>query len=193
MTSSTTIDTRIVAMLRQSDKTAISLLYDNYSDALFGVILRIVQQEHLAEEILQDTFLKIWKFRESYDETKGRFFTWMLNIARNTAIDQTRLKSFSQKNQDIDNVVSIIDSKEQDNFNVDGLGLREIIAELPEEHRSIINLVYFQGYTHIEAAETLNIPLGTLKTRLRLAIVQLRKTFGLSMGMLGYAFGFYLY
>ena len=190
MTSSKNLDTNIVALLRQEDKSAISLLYDNYSDSLFGVILRIVQQETLAEEILQDTFLKIWKYRESYDESKGRFFTWMLNIARNTAIDQTRLKSFSQKNQDIDNVVSIIDSREQENFNVDAIGIRELIEKLPEEHRSIINLVYFQGYTHIEAAEALSLPLGTLKTRLRLAIVQLRKTFGISVVLLGIAFGF---
>jgi RNA polymerase sigma-70 factor, ECF subfamily len=190
MTSSTTKDLHIVALLRQDDKSAISLLYDNYSDALFGVILRIVQQETLAEEILQDTFLKIWKYRESYDESKGRFFTWMLNIARNTAIDQTRLKSFSQKNQDIDNVVSIIDSREQGNLNVDAIGIRELIEKLPEEHRSIIDLVYFQGYTHIEAAETLSLPLGTLKTRLRLAIVQLRKTFGISVLLLLFAFGF---
>ncbi len=190
MTLTTNIDTNIVALLRQDDKSAVSLLYDNYSDALFGVILRIVNQEALAEEILQDTFLKIWKYRESYDESKGRFFTWMLNIARNTAIDQTRLKSFSQKNQDLDNVVSIIDSREQENFNVDAIGIRELIEKLPEEHRSIINLVYFKGYTHIEAAEALSIPLGTLKTRLRLAIVQLRKTFGISVVFLAYAFGF---
>ena len=190
MTLTTSIDTNIVALLRQDDKSAVSLLYDNYSDALFGVILRIVNQEALAEEILQDTFLKIWKYRESYDESKGRFFTWMLNIARNTAIDQTRLKSFSQKNQDLDNVVSIIDSREQENFNVDAIGIRELIEKLPEEHRSIINLVYFKGYTHIEASEALSIPLGTLKTRLRLAIVQLRKTFGLSVVLLACAFGF---
>ena len=190
MALSTSIDTNIVALLRQDDKAAVSLLYDNYSDALFGVILRIVNQEALAEEILQDTFLKIWKYRESYDESKGRFFTWMLNIARNTAIDQTRLKSFSQKNQDLDNVVSIIDSREQENFNVDAIGIRELIEKLPEEHRSIIDLVYFKGFTHIEASEALSIPLGTLKTRLRLAIIQLRKTFGLSVVLLAYVFGF---
>ena len=190
MALSTSIDTKIVALLRQDDKSAVSLLYDNYSDALFGVILRIVNQEALAEEILQDTFLKIWKYRESYDESKGRFFTWMLNIARNTAIDQTRLKSFSQKNQDLDNVVSIIDSREQENFNVDAIGIRELIEKLPEEHRSIIDLVYFKGFTHIEASEALSIPLGTLKTRLRLAIIQLRKTFGLSVVLLAYVFGF---
>jgi RNA polymerase sigma factor (sigma-70 family) len=191
MATITNTDIRIVELLRKDDKSAISLLYDHYSDALFGVILRIVQQEALAEEILQDTFLKIWKYRDSYDENKGRFFTWMLNIARNTAIDQTRLKSFSQKNQDIDNVVSIIDSREQDNFNVDAIGIRELITQLPEEHRSIIDLVYFKGYTHIEAAEALSLPLGTLKTRLRLAILQLRKTFGVSLMILGYAFGFF--
>lgn len=191
MATITNIDIRIVELLRQGDKAAISLLYDNYSDALFGVILRIVQQEELAEEILQDTFLKIWKFRESYDDNKGRFFTWMLNIARNTAIDQTRLKSFSQKNQDLDNVVSIIDDQNQDHFNVDTIGISELITQLPEEYRSIIDLVYFKGYTHIEAAEELSLPLGTLKTRLRLAIIQLRKTFGISLIVLGFAFGFF--
>jgi RNA polymerase sigma-70 factor, ECF subfamily len=172
-------DSAIVALLKQHDQKGIALAYDKFHAALYGVILKIVNDEALAEEVLQDTFVKAWRHRDAYDDSKGRLFTWLINIARNTAIDYTRLKSFSQKNQDIDSSVNSIDASEQLRINEDTIGIKEIVNKMPEEQRILLEYVYFKGYTQAEVAEKLNIPLGTVKTRLRTAIQHLRKYFNL--------------
>jgi RNA polymerase sigma factor (sigma-70 family) len=191
MATANHIENQIIAFLRDDNQEGISLLYDYYATAINGVIFKIVNNDDIAEELLQDTFVKVWRFRAQYDATKGRFFTWILNIARNTAIDHTRLKSFQIKNQNIDNVVSSYDMQNSERPNIDVIGINEVVKNLPKEHQEIIQLVYFQGFTHIEAAEELNIPLGTLKTRLRLAIIELRKIYDVSSIILGIAFGFF--
>lgn len=158
----------------------LSYLYDHYSGALFGVIVRIVQKEELAEEVLQDVFLKIWDKIESYDAGKGRLFTWMLNIARNQAIDKLRSREISKSNKtkDIDSLVHIIDNQEQVEQRIDGIGVSEILKALPEEQRFVVDSLYFKGYTQSELAEESGIPLGTVKTRLRSAMQQLRTLVG---------------
>ena len=150
-----------------------------YSGALLGVISRIVQQPEVAEDLLQETFLKIWNSADSYDSSKGRLFTWMINVARNMAIDKLRSKDFrnANKNQDIENNVDFIDSQKKITFNADTLGLRDMVTALKPEFNDVLNMVYFKGYTHVEAAEELNLPLGTVKTRIRMAIMELRKHF----------------
>ncbi len=172
-------DSTIVAMLQQSNQEGIALAYDKFSAALFGAILKIVPNHELAEEVLQDVFVKVWRSRDSYDENKGRLFTWLINIARNTAIDYTRLKSFSQKNQELDSSVNTIDKTEQTFFNEEIIGLKEMVAKMPDDLRVLIEHIYFQGFTHAETAEKLNLPLGTVKTRVRTAIIHLRKYFAL--------------
>jgi RNA polymerase sigma-70 factor, ECF subfamily len=172
-------DSTIVSLFREDNQQAISLAYDKFHAALFGTIIKIVLSNELAEEVLQDVFVKAWKSRDQYDDSKGRLFTWLINIARNTAIDYTRLKSFSQKNQDLETSVSSIDRNDQVAFNEEIIGVKEIVNQMPEEYRVLVELIYFQGFTHAEAAETLNIPLGTVKTRIRNAVLQLRKYFTL--------------
>lgn len=155
-------------------------MYDHYSGALFGVIARIVKQEVIAEEILQDVFIKIWDKIEGYDSSKGRLFTWMLNIARNQAIDKTRSKEISKekKTSGIENVVSRIDRDEYVEQIVEGIGVRDILKPLSEEQKFVVEKLYFEGYSQSEVAEEFNIPLGTVKTRLRLAMQLLRSTLG---------------
>jgi RNA polymerase sigma factor (sigma-70 family) len=169
----------LVSKLKAQDTIAIQALYDMYSGALLGVISRIVPQKEVAEDLLQETFLKIWNSAISYDSTKGRLFTWMMNIARNLSIDKLRSKDFRNagKNQDIENNVDFIDSQKEITFNADLLGLKEMVTALKPEFNSVLNMVYFKGYTHVEAAEELNLPLGTVKTRIRMAIMELRKHF----------------
>ena len=165
--------------LRQREKIAIEALYDMYSSSLFGVIVRIVNDTALAEDILQDTFVKIWNSFSSYSTEKGRLFTWMVNIARNLAIDKIRSKDFKNqgKNQDIENNVAFIDEQRNAVYKPELLGIKELVEGLKPEQKSILDLVYFKGYTHVEAADELGVPLGTVKTRLRMAIIQLRKYF----------------
>ena len=169
----------LVSALKRRDTIAVRALYDSYSGALLGVIYRIVQHDEIAEELLQETFLRIWNSADSYDPAKGRMFTWMMNIARNLAIDKLRSKEFknSSKNRDIENNVAYVETHNKVVFNPDTLGIKEMMNELKPEHFEVLNLIYFKGYTHVEAAEELNIPLGTLKTRGRLAIIELRKKF----------------
>ena len=168
-------DQTIISLLRANDRKGMSLLYDNYSPALFGVILRIVKSNELAEEVLQEVFVKIWKNFESFNEDKGRFFTWIINIARNTAIDQTRLKSFGRSIQDLEKTVHI--EEESAAIIPETMDLRNLTSKLGKEYQEVIDIVYFQGYTHSEAAEALDIQLGTLKTRVRSAVKKLREMF----------------
>jgi RNA polymerase sigma factor (sigma-70 family) len=171
----------LVKKLQAKDKSGLSYLYDHYSSALFGVIVRIVKKESVAEEVLQDVFVKIWDRFDNYDALKGKLFTWMLNIARNQAIDKTRSKEISKesKTSDIENVVSRIDQQRFNEIPVDAIGLKEILKVLPDDQKFVVEYLYFQGYSQSELAEEFNIPLGTVKTRLRLAMQHLRSTLGI--------------
>lgn len=163
-----------MSLLLQQNSQAFSYLYDNYSPALFGIINQIVSDSEIAADVLQDVFINIWKKISSYDETKGRLFTWMLNIARNAAIDKIRSRSYQDrlKNQPLaENVNSPAGLVAPQ---VNDIGLKKVIGKLKEEYRILIDLSYFQGFTHEEISRMLNLPLGTVKTRIRSALMQLR-------------------
>jgi len=168
-----------VLALRNRDKIAIEALYDMYSSSLFGVISRIIVETAAAEDVLQETFVKIWHSFSSYSTEKGRLFTWMVNIARNLAIDKIRSKDFKNqnKNQELENNVTFIDEQRNTVYKPELVGIKDLVLTLKPEQKSILELVYFKGYTHVEAADELGIPLGTIKTRLRMAIQELRKHF----------------
>lgn len=166
----------LVTDLKAQNRDAFSYLYDNYCGALFGVINRIVQSEEIANDVLQEAFVKIWKNLPFYSKAKGTLYTWMLNICRNIAIDTVRSKSYKNetKNQSIEGFVNVIDQTEQLQTKFDYIGLRKIIDKLKPEHLVIINKVYFEGYTQEEVSKELKIPYGTVKTRIRAAMLQLR-------------------
>ena len=134
-----------------------------------------MKEEDIAEEILQDVFLKIWDKIENYDASKGKLFTWMLNIARNQAIDKTRSKEMSKakKTDDIDNLVNAV-NRQSIELQVDSIGLTEVLARLSKDQRFVVEHLYLKGYTQSELADEFNIPLGTVKTRLRLGMMELR-------------------
>jgi RNA polymerase sigma factor (sigma-70 family) len=169
----------LVLALRHREKIAVEALYDMYSASLYGVIVRIVIDEATSEDVLQETFVKIWHSFSSYSEEKGRLFTWMVNIARNLSIDKLRSKDFKNhsKNQELENNVTSIDEQRNTVYKPELMGIKELVQALKPEQKSILDLVYFKGYTHVEAADELGIPLGTIKTRLRMAIIELRKNF----------------
>ena len=149
------------------------MLYDHYSGSLFGLINRILGDEQLAEDALQRSMLKIWENISSYDMAKSSFFTWMSVIARNTALDQKRLKAFQakQKTIQVDEVVYKGVVKTPDGAKIDAARL---LAGLEENGRIVLEYAYLRGYTQQEISDLLNIPLGTVKTRLRKAISDLR-------------------
>jgi RNA polymerase sigma-70 factor (ECF subfamily) len=168
----------LVFLLKEKNNKAFGYLYDNYSAALFGIIHQIIDDNELASDVLQEVFLNIWRRIETYDASKGRLFTWMLNIARNASIDTLRSKSYqnSQKNQALPDDVNNIGSGMQFiQTNIDNIGLRKILEKLKPEHRILIELAYFKGYTHEEISKIESIPLGTVKTRIRNALLQLKE------------------
>jgi len=169
----------LVLALKNREKIAVEALYDMYSSSLYGVISRIITDTATAEDVLQETFVKIWHSFSSYSTEKGRLFTWMVNIARNLAIDKIRSKDYKNqnKNQELENNVTFIDEQRNTVYKPELMGIKDLVQTLKPDQKIILELVYFKGYTHVEAADELGIPLGTIKTRLRMAIQQLRKHF----------------
>ena len=173
--ANTYTEQELVAALKNRDAGAFNYLYDHYSAALYTIVKQIVQNTETASDVLQEVFVSIWRKIESYDPAKGRLFTWMLNIARNASIDTLRSKSFQNtlKNQEITENVNSIRGP---SFlpNIDSIGLKKLLLKLKPEYRVLIELAYFKGYTQEEIAEIEDIPLGTVKTRIRNALIQLR-------------------
>ncbi|HSZ85003.1 MAG TPA: sigma-70 family RNA polymerase sigma factor [Puia sp.] len=171
-------ESELVLLLKEKNNKAFGYLYDNYSAALFGIIRQIIDDNELASDVLQEVFLNIWRRIETYDPSKGRLFTWMLNIARNASIDTLRSKNYqnSKKNQELPDDVNNIGSGMQFiQTNIDNIGLRKILEKLKPEHRILIELAYFKGYTHEEISKIESVPLGTVKTRIRNALLQLKE------------------
>jgi RNA polymerase sigma-70 factor (ECF subfamily) len=165
----------LVVLLNEQSNDAFNYLYDHYSGALFTIINQIVPDKDTAGDVLQEVFVNIWKKINTYDSAKGRLFTWMLNIARNAAIDKIRSKGYrdNQRNQPIIGTENG-GMEMSSNPVVNDVGLKKVLTTLNEEYRRLIDLSYFQGFTHEEIAKMLGIPLGTVKTRIRTAISQLR-------------------
>ena len=153
----------LVALLNQQNNDAFNYLYDHYSGALFTIVNQIVPDKDTASDVLQEVFVNIWKKIDSYDAAKGRLFTWMLNIARNAAIDKVRSKGYrdNQRNQPMTETENggITMST---NPVVNDVGLKKVLTTLNEEYRKLIDLSYFQGFTHEEIAKMMGIPLGTV-------------------------------
>ncbi|MFY0253915.1 RNA polymerase sigma factor [Chitinophaga sp. 30R24] len=174
--TATYTEAELVQGLRARDQKMFSYLYDQYSPALYGVIVKVLNDDRAAGDVLQEVFLKIWRHLDRYDEEKGRLFTWMLNIARNTAIDILRSKSYKQeqKIQNITENVHATNSALTVYPVTDYLGFSRVLEKLTKEQRTLIDLAYYKGCTQEEIAKVLDIPLGTVKTRMRNAINQLR-------------------
>jgi len=166
----------IIALLLKRDEKGFNYLYDNYAGAIYGIITKVVHLKEYADEIIQDVFVKIWKNIAQFDAGKGRLYTWMINLARNTAIDYIRSKGYQneQKNQSIPEFVN--DSEQYATTpNVDHIGMKNVLSQLKGEWQELIELAYFKGYTQQEIAERLDIPIGTIKTRTRNALIELKR------------------
>ncbi|TXE16551.1 RNA polymerase sigma factor [Psychroserpens burtonensis] len=173
---STSLEQQIVELLANGDKKALNLLYENYSDSLYGVILKVTINEELAQDALQETFIKVWKNAKKYDSKKAKLFTWLYRIAKNTAID--KLRSFNnrfEKEVQIDKSnVYILPTA---NLNQDVLDLKEHVARLDEKYQIVLKALFFEGMTQQEASDGLDIPLGTIKSRLKIGLRELKKVY----------------
>lgn len=170
----------LILQFQNKDVKAYEKLHNMYCDSISGVINNIVKNDDVAQEITQDVFIKAWNNAESYSAKKGRFFTWILNIARNAAIDYTRSKKFKQSKQNLnaDFFVDILQTSSNLDSTTNTIGLKEFVTKLGDTCKSVIELLYFKGFTQKETSEELNMPLGTVKTRNRNCIGELRTMLG---------------
>ena len=176
-TMSTLLERHIVELLQEQNEKAISLLYEHYGDTLYGVAYKVVKNEQLAQDVLQESFVKIWKKGDSYDSTKAKLFTWLFRITRNTAID--KLRSLSTKTDkeiqiDVSNVYNLGVDKIKPEF----MDVREHLEKIEPKYQIVLDALFFQGMTQQEASDELDIPLGTIKSRLKIGLRELRKIYG---------------
>ena len=166
----------LLPLLLRKEERAFTQLYDMYSKSLFSIITNLIKDREEAEDVLQEVFVKIWKNIDTYNQSKGRLYTWMLNIARNTSIDKLRSKGFnnSQKNLSSDNFVHLLDDSNKLTNKIDSIGLRDFVNKLKPKCIQLIDLLFFKGFTQQEASEELVIPLGTVKTQNRMCMNDLR-------------------
>jgi RNA polymerase sigma factor (sigma-70 family) len=174
LTDSAYTEGALVEGLLRHDEQAYHFLYDNYSKALFVVILQVVHHNAIAEDVLQEVFIKVWQNIGQYDPRKGRLYTWMLSIARNQAVDKVRSREFNNQAKTVE-LTSSVHNLSDGRMAMEDTGLRKTLTQLPEENRKLLELAYYQGYTQEEIATMLGLPLGTVKTRIRSTILKLRK------------------
>ncbi len=168
----------ILSLLLDGNEMGLRLLYRNYKESIYGIILNIVKSENHAEEVLNDVFLKFFNNIKSYDSSKSRLFTWMARIARNAAIDKIRTVDFksSARSYEISNPVA--EKLQYQHEHIDHSAIASILQALDVDQKRMIEMVYLLGYTHQECSEELNIPLGTVKTNIRRGLMKLRSVMG---------------
>lgn len=164
----------LISYLKERNDFAFSYLYDNYSGALFSVISNIVPDKEIAGDVLQEVYINIYKKIDTYDSGKSRLYTWMLNIARNEAIDTIRSKGYRNSQQNREVTEAVYEQAGSTQLNIDKIGLRKLLEKIKPDYRDLIDLSYFKGLTQEEISQYQGIPLGTVKTRLRAALSQLR-------------------
>lgn len=174
---STLLEKHIVELLQERNEKAISLLYDNYADTLYGVAYKVVKDEDLAQDIVQESFVKIWKKSDSYDPTKAKLFTWLFRITRNTAIDKLRsISTKSDKEIQID--VSDVYNLGEQSIRPEFIDVKENLDKIESKYRIVLEALFFEGMTQQEASDELDIPLGTIKSRLKIGLREMRKIYG---------------
>jgi RNA polymerase sigma-70 factor, ECF subfamily len=166
-------DIDIVRYLTLRDERGVRLLYTHYSNPLYGIISRIVERHEEAQEVLNDVIMKIYQSITSFDDSKSQLFTWMARIARNTAID--RVRSAGHKKQSVTGELDPTQHTSITETHISDVGLATLVAKLEPEIRQIVELLYLKSYTQQECADALEIPLGTVKTRARKALMLLRE------------------
>ena len=177
---STLLEKHIVELLQERNEKAISLLYEHYGDTLYGVAHKVVRNEELAQDVLQESFVKIWKKSDTYDSSKAKLFTWLFRITRNTAIDKLRsvnIKADKEIQMDVSDVYNL----GVDSIKPEFMDVRDNLGKIEEKYQIVLDALFFQGMTQQEASDELDIPLGTIKSRLKIGLRELRKIYGPTM------------
>ncbi len=175
-------DEELMRRLFHRDKRAFEAIFDKYGDLVYSTALRVVRDAHLAEDVSQEIFVRLWRKPQSYVAERGRFLTWLISVTRNRAVDEVRSRGRRQRHETAspeeqerelpagDSIDPALSAQLAEQARI----VRAALAELPPEQREIIELAYFGGLTQQEISERLDQPLGTVKTRIRLGMQKLR-------------------
>ncbi len=182
MTSTNTAkvtEEELISALQSGNHQSFEKLYNCFAQVLFGTLVKWVNDAHAAENLLQDAFLKAWTNRLVYDPAKGRLFTWLYNITRNVCIDYYRSKQYKKGRAATlsDDISIIVNVRRQTTQAPDAIGIRKLLGMLRNEEKQVVELMYFKGFTQKEIAKLMDMPLGTVKTRMSMAIKNLRSFF----------------
>ena len=178
-------DAELMAALALGDIVALELLYDRYSTLVFSVSLRVLRDPQLAEDVVQEVFLRLWRQPISYDPTRGRFISWLMSVTRNRSLDELRRVTRRMRSEDVEDdepgheiaAVGHLDDPQAELMVAEArAAVRAAMTRLPPAQRRVIELAYFGGLTHVEIAEHTGDPLGTVKTRVRLGMRKLRES-----------------
>jgi RNA polymerase sigma-70 factor, ECF subfamily len=174
-------DENLISFVGQGDAEAFTTLYDRHSHAAFSLAYRVMGERQAAEDLVQDTFLKLWRSATSYRPERGSVRTWLLSIVRNRGIDQIRSQASRRRTQETFEA-SAPRSQPSEAFaetwrNSQRNQVREALDTLPPEQLKILELAYFSGYTHVQISELVDVPLGTMKGRMRLGLKKMRDYF----------------
>lgn len=177
-TRPTVSDTHLLHGIAERDQRAFLALYERYGNLVYSLALRVVRHQVMAEEVTQDVFLKVWQQPTRWNPALGQFSSWLLTITRNAGIDRLRKerRHWTSAHDYLDPLVEAGEKGAvgENPYWFDGLLLARLLQQLPVEQRQLIELAFYQGYTHSELAENLQLPLGTVKTRLRTGLQKLR-------------------
>ncbi len=176
-TRSPVTDMQLLRAIEQRDQQAFLALYERYGNLVYSLAFRVVRHQTMAEEVTQDVFLKIWQQPARWNSALGQFSSWLLAITRNAGIDRLRKERRHWTPHELsDSLMQLGEESavDQNPYWYDGLILARLLQQLPPEQRQLIELAFYQGYTHSELAENLQLPLGTVKTRLRTGLQKLR-------------------
>ena len=182
-------EVKLLKAIAARDEAALAQLYDHYRIILFGLLMRILNNREEAEDVLQEVFLQVWRKAEDFDENRGRPFTWLVTLARSRGIDRLRTLAARERVAEAGarEAVEVISDAATDAFKSEQRGLvNKALAQLPDEQKRPIMLAYFDGLTQSEIATRLGAPLGTVKTRMRTGLMNLRE----QLAGKGESFGF---
>ena len=183
-TRATWSDESLMLAIGTQDRAAFEAIYDRYSDLVYSTSLRILADTQLAEDVTQDVFVRLWNRPETFVAERGRFLSWLMSVSRNRAVDLLRARG-RRRAREVESLIpteeyAAVVATDEDPAHAALLHeeqwqVRRALKELPEDQRRALELAYFGGLTQQEIASTLHEPLGTIKTRIRLGMMKLRR------------------
>jgi RNA polymerase sigma-70 factor, ECF subfamily len=186
-------DDQLVARMSDGDVDALNVLYDRYARAVFSFAVRIVRDGRIAEEVMQEAFMRTWQQSGRFELNRGNYASWLLSITHNLAIDEVRKSQRRPQKADMVDITDVLRSEVDTTVNIEEAAeaselrdrIRTAMGHLPEAQRRTIELAYFEGLSQREVAAFLNEPLGTIKTRMRLGMQKLKDILSAQEGFPG--------